>query len=288
MSQTKSSFPKLRPQRPLHILSGNTPQNSHFQPKDSNSQTPHLCSQQSFDLISYFPKTTIARPKIHVTNLSTNILNNDYDIKSLQQSPKSFKLLKSNKQRHTKSTAKLPKHDPEYGSIFIEDSANSLFSAKSPFLDGKVFLQEYDKFDKVSPTHTRGGSLGLFPGTMKSNISLAGSPTSIRIERLERMEEGIKIRRPKAKPSSDQQKIAARAALKYFSSIQDLNPAKKQQLSPLRTKNSLNTHEISRMLKGRINMLVKSQKQGILSPADQPNIRIYSRMIAERRGVYGE
>jgi len=275
---SKSSLPKGKPHKPHPTLSGDSLKDDYIQPKELLSQTPQLCSQQSLDLISYFPKTTMARPKIHVKNLSTNIFHVENDTKSKQQSPKNFRLLKANKKGHTKSTIKLARPDPDYCSIFLEDTTNSQ-QAKSPFFEGRVFLQEYGKSDKGSPIRSRGNSLGLFPTSLLSSMSIAGSPGSLR------MEEGLKPRPPKMKASNDQQRIATRAALKYFSSIQEIGSAKlakKQQLSPLRgTKQFVNSQEITRMLKGKINTLIQSNKN-VSPPSRKSNIRIHSRLAPQR------
>lgn len=244
---------------------------------------------QLLDLCNITPiSTTQTKPNLLKVKLfPSDSLKSESSLQPLQSISKFVKKLKSNNSKLSKSNVNIPRQTTTHttdGSIIL-DSSQTMQITKPSFYKKKVFFHQHSK--EKSADSIRRTSLKLCP----TSYSPSKSPNDS-IPTLKSIDEHQESKPFKLKPLTDQQRIATRAALKHFRSIESIEAVqvlKKNQISPFRgTRQNFNSHEVTTMLKERIAVMLRNKKQALgarysSSMKLRPRLNPIGRIVNESR-----
>lgn len=284
MNQTKpirfrSTGSRQRPPKTSNLLT----EGSDSAKERIPSPSPYFQSHHLLDVIPLAPSTTLAgNNKFSITNFSNNILNKiELEPRIIQPSPKPFKVRPS---KHYKATKSYLNNSNETAdrSFSAYDPVNNTDIAGSSTAQNSV-KSRADRNRRLPASQQRPresvatNKLPSFTINKRASTSANYSPMNNGLD-----ESILKPRNSLIKPipTTDQQKIARRAALKYFSSIEEMNSVqnarvgKSANISVRPTKESIKATEMTHLLRGKIHSLIRQK----IDPSPPFNLRAFSRV----------
>jgi len=275
----KSTGSRQRPSKTSNLLT----EGSDGAKERIPSPSPYLQSHHLLDVIPLAPSTTLAgNNKFSITNFSNNILNKiDIETRIIQPTPKPFKVRPSKHYKATKSylnnsNENTDKSFSRYDPVNNTDIAGS--STPHSSVQSRAERNRRLPASQQRPRESIGtNKLPSFTINKRASTSANYSPTARGLD-----ESILKPRNSVIKPIqvTDQQKIARRAALKYFTSIEEMNSVQNARVGrsanlPIRTtKESIKASEMTHLLRGKIHSLIRQK----IDPSPPFNLRAWTRI----------